>query len=84
MLAANGCASAFWLGVLKNKDLKGHEIPSVTDDVSDQSDDGKDSEEDDEEEDEEEEEDGAEAAGGEEEDDDVTVLMDEDSRSREF
>lgn len=37
MLAANGCASAFWMGNLKNKNLKGQEITSQS--VNDSSDD---------------------------------------------
>lgn len=94
MLAANGCADAFWMGNLKNKDLKGQEITSPV--VSDDDDDGGDqddaaSTDQDEEEDQPARNDDAE----EEEDDDVTVLnedlvcaapalTDEDSRSREF
>lgn len=78
MLAAHGCAEAFWIGNLKNKNLKGQEILSQGSTA--ESDDGgqvqnASSEDDD----------------TEEEDDDVTVLReniaepsDSDSRSREY
>ncbi|XP_057379729.1 Fanconi anemia group D2 protein-like [Daphnia carinata] len=78
MLAAHGCAGAFWIGNLKNKNLKGQEILSQTS-IAESDDGGQSrnasSEEDD----------------TEEEDDDVTVLReniaepsDSDSRSREY
>ncbi|KAF4514261.1 UNVERIFIED_CONTAM: hypothetical protein B566_EDAN019410 [Ephemera danica] len=34
MLMVNGCAQAFWMGNLKNRNLKGEEIPSQMDAVS--------------------------------------------------
>ncbi len=82
MLAANGCADAFWMGNLKNKDLKGHEI-TVSEDESSSEGENEPAASDDE----------PIEAEVEEEDDDVTVLNDdaalrlsgdEDSRSREF
>ena len=49
MLAANGCVGAFWLGNLKNKNLKGEEILSQSQDSqSEESDDGKAASDDDE------------------------------------
>lgn len=76
MLAANGCAGAFWAGNLKNKNLKGQEILSQSingDSDGDQSVDERSGSEE-----------------QEESDDEVTVMNDnrvdedDDSRSREF
>lgn len=78
MLAANGCASAFWMGNLKNKNLKGQEITSqsVNDSSDDQAELPNESSSDEEDP---------------EEDDDVTMAPapvpeeeDDDSRSREY
>ena len=77
MLAANGCSSAFDLGNLKNKDLKGEEIQSSqsTDDEQEPQSESNSEEESDEME-------------NEESDDDVTGIIedpiDSDSRSREY
>lgn len=78
MLAANGCANAFWMGNLKNKDLKGKEIQSsqsTDDEEQPQNESSSEEQNDDDDE--------------EEEDDEVTVVRedppeDEDSRSREY
>lgn len=76
MLAANGCANAFWMGNLKNKNLKGQEIVSQSI-VSDSEDDQQQAADD--------------SSSEDDEDDDVTVLRenvivdtDTDSRSREY
>lgn len=75
MLAANGCANAFWMGNLKNKNLKGQEILSQT--ISES-------------EDEREVPDESSSEEVADEDDNVTVLReaiveeDADSRSREY
>lgn len=81
MLAAHGCAEAFWIGQLKNKNLKGQEILSQR--SVEESDDGRQSESDSSSEVED---------TDEEEDDNVTVMReiapeavtDSDSRSREY
>lgn len=76
MLAANGCASAFWAGNLKNKNLKGQEILSQS--INGGSDVSGD------------EQSGSDEAEQEDSDDEVTVMNDnrvdedDDSRSREF
>lgn len=76
MLAANGCANAFWMGNLKNKNLKGQEIVSQS--IASDSDDDQVTRDDSSSEDA-------------DDDDNVTVLRDDviveedaDSRSREY
>lgn len=84
MLAANGCADAFWVGNLKNKNLKGQEIVA-TPECSDEDEEDARSEES--------EKSSSDNEQEEEEDDDVTVLnedavmvqmSEDDSRSVEY